>query len=152
MGRRGNGYSEFNYYLNENGKLVHYGSRPRAYLTDVLARKGSAFVHSAAASRKPFFLEIATFAPHRPYTPAPRDAADFPGLQAPRTPAFNEQDLLDKPSWLRDHPLLTPTQIRQRYVHLNRQNERLQPARPLPDGNDPERAGAADAVGRQRGR
>jgi arylsulfatase A-like enzyme len=107
----GNGYSELNYNLNENGKLVHYGSGPRAYLTDVLARKGSAFVHSAAASRKPFFLEIATFAPHGPFTPAPRDAGDFPGLQAPRTPAFNEDDLLDKPSWLRDHPFMTPTQI-----------------------------------------
>ena len=123
MGIKKSGYWEFNFYLDEHARLpVHYGSRPRAYLTDVLARKGSAFVHSAAASRKPFFLEIATFAPHGPYTPAPRDAADFPGLQAPRTPAFNEEDLLDKPSWLRDHPLLTPTQIRQRYVHLNRQN------------------------------
>jgi N-acetylglucosamine-6-sulfatase len=109
----GNGYSEFNYYLNENGKLVHYGSRPRAYLTDVLARKGAAFIDHAAGKRKPFFLEIATFAPHGPYTPAPRNAADFPGLQAPRTPAFNEDDVSDKPSWLSDHPLLTPTQIAQ---------------------------------------
>jgi arylsulfatase A-like enzyme len=107
----GNGYSEFDYNLNENGKLVHYGSRPRAYLTDVIARKGSAFVHRASAARKPFFLEISTFAPHGPYTPAPRHAADFPGLQAPRTPAFNEADVSDKPPWLRDHPLLTPTQI-----------------------------------------
>src|SRR4029079_7289062 len=89
----------------------HYGSGPRAYLTDVLARKGSAFVRSAAASPKRFSLEIATFARHGPFTPAPRDKADFPGLLAPRTPAFNEQDLLDKPSWLRDHPLMTPTQI-----------------------------------------
>ena len=107
----GNGYSEFDYNLNENGKLVHYGSRPRAYLTDVMARKGSAFVHRASAARKPFFLEISTFAPHGPYTPAPRHAADFPGLQAPRTPAFNEADVSDKPPWLRDHPALTPAQI-----------------------------------------
>ena len=109
----GNGYSELNYNLNENGKLVHYGSRPRAYLTDVLARKGAAFIDRAAGKRKPFFLEIATFAPHSPYTPAPRNAGDFPGLQAPRTPAFNEDDVSDKPSWLRDHPLLTSTQIAQ---------------------------------------
>ena len=107
----GNGYSEFDYNLNENGKLVHYGSRPRAYLTDVMARKGSAFVHRASGARKPFFLEISTFAPHGPYTPAPRHAADFPGLQAPRTPAFNETDVSDKPPWLRDHPALTPAQI-----------------------------------------
>ena len=36
---------------------------------------------------------------------------DFPGLQAPRTPAFNEADVSDKPSWLRGHPSLTPAQI-----------------------------------------
>jgi arylsulfatase A-like enzyme len=107
----GNAYSEFNYNLNANGRLVHYGSLPRAYLTDVLARKGSAFVNGAAAAGKPFFLEIATFAPHLPYTPAPRDAADFPGLQTPRTPAFNEADVSDKPSWLRGHPSLTREQI-----------------------------------------
>jgi N-acetylglucosamine-6-sulfatase len=109
----GNGYPEFNYNLNENGTLVHYGSLPRAYLTDVLARKGSAFVDRAAAQGKPFMLEIATFAPHGPYTPAPRDANDFPGVQAPRTPAFNEDDVSDKPSWLTGHPPLTAAQIAQ---------------------------------------
>src|SRR5262249_53928054 len=107
----GNAYPEFNYNLNENGKVVHFGSRPRAYLTDVLARRGSAFVDRASAARKPFFLEIATFAPHAPYTPAPRDSADFPRLQAPRPPGFNEADVSDKPAWLRSHPLLTPAQI-----------------------------------------
>ena len=107
----GNGYPEFDYNLNENGRIVHFGSRPRSYLTDVLARKGRAFVDRASAAGKPFLLEISTFAPHAPYTPAPRDAADFPELQAPRTPAFDEADLSDKPSWLRDHPSLNPTQI-----------------------------------------
>ncbi len=107
----GNGYPEFDYDLNENGRLVHYGSSPGAYLTDVLARKGSAFVDHASAAGKPFFLEISTFAPHAPYTAAPRDAADFPGLQAPRTPAFNEADVSDKPPWLRGHASLNPTQV-----------------------------------------
>jgi arylsulfatase A-like enzyme len=109
----GNGYSEFDYTLNENGTPVFYGSLPSVYLTDVLARKGTSFVDRAAKARKPFFLEVAAFAPHAPYTPAPRDAQDFPELQAPRTPAFNEADVSDKPSWLRDHSLLTPAQISQ---------------------------------------
>lgn len=107
----GNGYPEFEYNLNENGRVVHYGSDPRDYLTDVLARKGSAFVHRASTAGKPFFLEVSTFAPHSPYTPAPRNAEDFPGLQAPRTPAFNEANVSDKPPWLRDHPLLDSGQI-----------------------------------------
>ncbi len=107
----GDGYPEFYYTLNENGRLGHYGARPQDYLTDVLANKGAAFINRAAAARKPFLLEIATFAPHSPYTPAPRDANDFPGLEAPRTPAFDEADMSDKPAWLRNHALLNDTQI-----------------------------------------
>jgi N-acetylglucosamine-6-sulfatase len=109
----GNGYANFNYNLNENGKIVHYGSAPRAYLTDVVASKGAAFIDRAAAAHQPFLLEIATFAPHSPYTPAPRHANDFPGLQAPRTPAFDEADVSDKPTWLSGHAPLTATQIAQ---------------------------------------
>jgi arylsulfatase A-like enzyme len=56
-------------------------------------------------------LEIATFAPHGPSTPAPRDANEFPGLTAPRGPAFDEADLSDKPSWLRNHARLGPGQL-----------------------------------------
>jgi arylsulfatase A-like enzyme len=109
----GNGYPEFDYMLNENGRLVRYGHEPQDYLTDVVAAKGEAFIDHAAQAHKPFLLEIATFAPHAPYTPAPRNADDFPGLQAPRTQAFNEADVSDKPAWLRSHPLLTDQQIAQ---------------------------------------
>ena len=105
------GYPEFNYQLNEDGTLHYFGHRPRDYLTDVLARRGVAFIDRAAASSKPFFLELATFAPHSPYTPAPRDAHDFPGLKAPRPASF---DVLptNPPSWLAGHPALSANQIR----------------------------------------
>jgi N-acetylglucosamine-6-sulfatase len=107
----GNAYSEYNYILNENGQLIHYGRQPADYLTDVLAAKGSAFIDGAVAEDKPFLLEIATFAPHSPYTPAPRHLADFPRLRAPRTPAFDEADIRDKPAWLRTHLTLREVQI-----------------------------------------
>jgi arylsulfatase A-like enzyme len=106
----GNAYGEFNYNLNENGALVHYGSTPGDYLTDVLAAKGSAFINQAAAANKPFVLELATFAPHAPYTPAPRDANAFPGLRAPRPPSFNRANV-NPPPWLRGHPQLTSQQV-----------------------------------------
>ncbi|MFI6514777.1 sulfatase [Spirillospora sp. NPDC050679] len=108
----GNGYGEYDYKLNENGRLVSYGHRPEDYLTDVLAAKGDDFVQRAAKDRKPFFLQIATFAPHGPFVPAPRHAAAFPGLKAPRTPAFNEADNSDKPSWLRSRPRLRAPGLR----------------------------------------
>src|SRR5436190_5502320 len=107
----GDGYTEFDYRLSVNGRVVPYGHQPGNYLTDVLAKKGASFIHRAARARKPFLLEIATFAPHSPYTPAPRDANDLAGLQAPRTPAFNDADLSDKPAWLRGHAPLTDDQI-----------------------------------------
>jgi N-acetylglucosamine-6-sulfatase len=42
-----------------------------------------------------------------PYTPAPRDADAFPGLRAPRTPAFNAPPDANAPQWLRTHPALS---------------------------------------------
>jgi len=103
----GNAYANYDYLLNENGALVHYAHQPSDYLTDVLAQKGSQFIARAAIEeRKPFMLEIATFTPHSPYTAAIRHLGDFPTLRAPRTPAFDEPDLSDKPRWLRNHSTL----------------------------------------------
>ncbi|WP_433476614.1 sulfatase family protein [Spirillospora sp. CA-142024] len=101
----GNGYPEYDYNLNENGRLVHYGSEPQDYLTDVLADKGVEFLKRSSGFG-PFFMQIATFAPHGPFVPAPRHAKLFGDLKAPRPPSFNEADLRDKPSWLRSHPKL----------------------------------------------
>jgi arylsulfatase A-like enzyme len=67
----GNGYPEFGYTLNQDGRQVRYGSEAKDYLTDVLAAKASAFIDSSAGSGRPFMLEVATFAPHAPYTPQP---------------------------------------------------------------------------------
>ncbi|MFJ4602528.1 sulfatase family protein [Streptomyces griseoluteus] len=94
----GNGYPEFDYGLNENGKVVQYGHDPEDYLTDVVSKKAISFIDSSASAGKPFVLELATFAPHGPSTPAPRDAKDFPGLKAPRTPAYDRSPQ-PTPTW-----------------------------------------------------
>jgi arylsulfatase A-like enzyme len=104
------GYPEFNYTLNRNGRLHRFGHRRSDYLTDVLARKGVAFINHAAAKGKPFFLELATFAPHTPYVPAPRNAHDFPFLGAPQPPNFDVLPI-HAPRWLAAHPPLSGTQI-----------------------------------------
>jgi N-acetylglucosamine-6-sulfatase len=104
------GYPEFDYTLNQNGALVAYDHRPADYLTDVLARKGSQFIDAATAAGDPFMLELATFAPHAPYTPAPRDRHDFPGLQAPRPTSFDTLPA-NPPRWLAGHPPLTLFQM-----------------------------------------
>jgi N-acetylglucosamine-6-sulfatase len=107
------GVNFFNYTLNENGELVRYGSEPEAYLTDVLAEKSADFILRTAATGEPFFMYIAPYAPHGPATPAPRHQDAFVGVEAPRTASFNEQDVSDKPTWVRNTPLRTPAQIAQ---------------------------------------
>ncbi|MGH3260713.1 MAG: sulfatase-like hydrolase/transferase, partial [Trebonia sp.] len=105
------GYPEFDYRMNIDGHVRWFGHRGRDYLTDVIARRGVRFIDRSARGHRPFFLELATFTPHSPYTPAPRDRHAFPGLTAPRPPSFDVMPT-DPVSWLRGHPPLRPRQLR----------------------------------------
>jgi N-acetylglucosamine-6-sulfatase len=104
------GYPEFDYRLNEDGQLRFHGHNASDYLTDVLTARAVTFISDAADAGRPFFLELAPFAPHSPATPAPRDAHRFAGLRAPRPPTF---DVLPThpPRWLAWHRRLTTAQI-----------------------------------------
>ncbi len=108
---KGSPYKEFNYTLNENGQQIDYGSNPQDYMTDVLSNKVDDYLRRSASDSKPFFIYLATYAPHEPATPAPRHADLFPNLEVPRTPAFNEADVSDKPPNIRADPLLTAADI-----------------------------------------
>ncbi len=133
------GYPEYDYNLNHNGGLVYYGVGPPPaanaahYLTDVLSTRASAFIDRAAGSRRPFFLEVATFAPHSPYTPAPRNRHDYPGRGAPRDRSFNTQNT-NPPDWLGHRRRLTRAEV----AAINREYRR--------------RAQAVEAVDRLVGR
>lgn len=108
----GGAYGGFDYLLDVNGHNTRFGVNPHDYMTDVLSRRGRRFVSRTAKAKQPFFLEIATYAPHHPYTPAPRDSHAFPGLPAPRTAAFDTANE-NAPQWLRDRPPLAPEQTAQ---------------------------------------
>ena len=107
------GYPEFNYTLKQDNKVVHYGGPNEKakdnYLTDVLSRLGDQFVANMASRRpsQPFFLEVATFAPHAPYTPAPKYAHLYPGLKYPKTTAYGVANTAP-PDWLKDLTKLGP--------------------------------------------
>lgn len=103
----GDGYPEFNYDLNQNGTIVVYGNDPNDYLVDVLSGLGQQFI--TASADKPFMLEVATFAPHAPYTPAPRYVNAF-NVQAPRTASFNAPGT-NMPEWLSRHQPLDANEI-----------------------------------------
>lgn len=105
----GSPYSNFNYRMNENRTNVSYGDAPQDYMTDVLSRKAVDFIRRSGS--QPFFLWIASYAPHGPATPAPRHQGRFAGAIAPRTPNFDEPDVSDKPDWVRTAARLTRNEI-----------------------------------------
>jgi N-acetylglucosamine-6-sulfatase len=117
-------YQFYNYTLNENGRLVSYGSDPGSYQGDVYSRKAVDAVRRLAPAPAPFFLSVAFLAPHsggpresddpRNFAtpvPAPRHRNRFASEPFPQTASFNEADVSDKPAGIRSRPLLNAQQI-----------------------------------------
>ncbi|MHB1096886.1 MAG: sulfatase family protein [Gemmatimonadaceae bacterium] len=107
----GNGYRGYEYVLNENGKFVSYGSRPEDFLVDVIAHKAADLIRRSATDKTPFFVYVAPFTPHGPSTAAPRHEALFADAVLPRSPAFDEADVSDKPAIIRNRPRLRPRMV-----------------------------------------
>lgn len=111
------GVRYYNYGLSSNGRLVHYGGQDSDYVTRVLTRKSVAAVRRFAPERKPFYLQVDQRAPHTAggnrdgrcgggerahfAEPDPNDMDLFRREDVPRPPSFNEQDISDKPEFLR---------------------------------------------------
>jgi N-acetylglucosamine-6-sulfatase len=102
----GNAY--YNYDANKNGEISFFASAASDYQTDVLAHQAIEVIRHAAAVGQPIFLYLSPYAPHSPATPAPRHARTDEDATLPRPPSFNEPDVSDKPSSIRERPQLTP--------------------------------------------
>jgi arylsulfatase A-like enzyme len=107
----GNAHVSYNYTLNENGRMVAYGDRPEDYLNDVLTDKAVEVIRNASAAGRPFFLYVLPYTPHSPSVAAPRHEGMFADAELPRTPAFDEADVSDKPEFIRRIPRLDAEQI-----------------------------------------
>lgn len=99
-----------NFTFNEDGRDVR--SPAGEYQTDYLATRAlESLRRSEERDDQPFFLMVAPYAPHNVARPASRHGSMFSTAGAPRTPAFNEGDVRDKPAHIRRIGLLTPAQI-----------------------------------------
>lgn len=127
---RGNPYAQYGYTLNDNGRLVRHGKGPQDFLEDVLAARAADWIRAEAAARRPFFLYYASYAPHGPATPAPRHAERYADARYPRTPAFDEVDVTDKPPWIQARAALD---TRERDAADTRWRTRLRSTRALVD-------------------
>jgi N-acetylglucosamine-6-sulfatase len=102
--------------LNENGRISHYDPESD-HLTDVLADKAADYARDPSGNvpsfllpDKPFFMWLGTTAPHQPAEPASRHKSALADASLPKPPSFDEEDVSDKPDWIRDNPPLSPQQ------------------------------------------
>jgi N-acetylglucosamine-6-sulfatase len=111
----------YDYQLAVNGELSRFGSKPRDYITRVINRRAAMMVRRYAPKRSPLYLQVDHRAPHTEegddsgppcgglVPPDPRDVTAFRDEELPRPASFDEQDVSDKPSFIRELPRLTPS-------------------------------------------
>lgn len=100
----------YDFALSENGEPVPYRGRQN-YQTDVLTDKAVRYVEESAQEESPFFMYLSPKAPHKPAEAAPRHEDMFGEARAPRPPSFNEEDVSDKPEWVREKPVLDEEEL-----------------------------------------
>jgi N-acetylglucosamine-6-sulfatase len=113
----------YGYTINHDGEPRRYGYAPEDYQTDVITALAEAAIRRRAGAEAPFFLWTAYVAPHTgaprdlldaagaSTVPAPRHQGAFTGVALPRTAAFDEADVSDKPRAIRRRPALGPDRM-----------------------------------------
>lgn len=117
-----NGY--YSAPLATNGRFGETGKRPRDYTTAVINRTAVRMIDRFVPRRRPLFMVVDQFAPHRSGGPSLVDRCSVPGPEPayadrdafaaaplPRPPSFDEADVADKPSFIRARPVLNPPQL-----------------------------------------
>ena len=94
-------YRDFTF--NENG--LDFQAPAGVYQTEYLATRALEFLRRTEdKDDQPFFLMVSTYAPHNVARPAARFEAEFASRGGPRTAAFDEADVSDKPRHIRRIP------------------------------------------------
>jgi arylsulfatase A-like enzyme len=102
----------YDYSVNENGTLLRFGHAASDYSTDVLRDRAVRYIKDQANATAPFFLYIATKAPHGagdegvkgPALASPKYDHAFMDVKLPTNPAVEEKDVSDKPQDVRATP------------------------------------------------
>jgi arylsulfatase A-like enzyme len=93
--------------INQDGQEIALSG----HSTDVFAGQASDFIQRSATNSAPFFVTVGTFAPHDPPPVADRYKSFFANTALPRPPNFDEENVSDKPQYIKSYPPLTDTQI-----------------------------------------
>jgi arylsulfatase A-like enzyme len=106
--------------MSYDGVGIRYGRQAADYQTDVLAGLAEELIRARGPRQdeRPLFLTVAPTAPHLEWgcydgiRPGPRYGGS-PRPFMPRPPSFNEEDMRDKPRWMRElRPVDEPRAVR----------------------------------------
>lgn len=108
--------SYYDFEIADNGEPVSHGTRSRDYYTNVITDVATGLIAKRMKRPRPLYLTVNNLAPHQGngdagrctdiVVPAPRDEERFRDAKVPRTVAFDERDVSDKPEVVRvDEPL-----------------------------------------------
>ena len=117
----------YNWKASKNGQVVRYGADDSDHLTDVTNSYARSWAERLAAKDNPFYLQVDYYAPHTgpgrdesckaAPKPAPEDAGRFASTPLPQPPSFNQDDVSEMPSFIRDRPKLTDEEIAETTAH-----------------------------------
>ena len=118
--RNGNYY---NFRISDQGERRYFNSDPESYSTRVLGQAARRFVAEDTAT--PFMLYVAPRTPHSPATPDPIDSGIYKDRELPLPPSYDEEDVADKPAWIRENGRLRKQEIEEIENLRRRQLESL---------------------------
>lgn len=134
----------YDYDLAIDGAMRRHGAKRTDFLVSVVAKKATRFIETTDPD-DPLFLYFAPTPPHAPAGIAPRyTGVPVPESTVPRTPAYNEADVSDKPAWLQALPRLTKTQR----AAIDREHRKRQRSLMAVDDAVSNIIGALEATGR----
>src|SRR5215204_143041 len=96
-----------NNQVNDDGQSITLAGNS----TDAFATETSDFIRRSSANPAPFFVMVGTRAPHAPPEVAERHQDWFSTTPLPKPPNFDEEEVSDKPAWVKSYSRLTQEQI-----------------------------------------
>ena len=114
--------------IYENGRLNAY-DHSRHHESDILGSKAESFVRNAKEG-PPWFAYVAFNSPHIPTYTEPKYSDNYRDQGSPKSPAFDEADVSDKPEWVRQLPRISD---QDRETYKRRYRNRLRAMRSVDD-------------------
>jgi N-acetylglucosamine-6-sulfatase len=96
--------------VNDQGKQKPLD---RQQADSLVAKEALGFLSTRLDNPAPVLAYVNFGAMHQPFAHANVDADKFSGEEVPRSPAFNEDDVSDKPSYVRNLPKLSASEVSQ---------------------------------------